>query len=107
MAPVAEGLTQVLASVTISVPKIGIITNVTATVNQDPTCIKDLLIQQVTTPVRWEESMKQLSMLGCGAAVEVGPGKVVTGLLRRIVSDRPWVSFGDPASLAEVKGVFA
>jgi [acyl-carrier-protein] S-malonyltransferase len=107
MAPVAEGLAQVLAPVSVSPLTIGVLANVTAEVNQDSSRVKDLLVQQVTAPVRWEESMLKLRELGCGAALEVGPGKVLAGLLKRIVADLPCASFSDPAGLAEVKGVMA
>lgn len=107
MAPVAEGLRQVLANVAVSPLQVGVITNVTAEVNTDHTLIKDLLVRQVTAPVRWEESMVKLGALGCQAAIEVGPGKVLAGLLKRIVSELSCVSFGDPTGLSEAKGVAA
>lgn len=107
MAPVAEGLARVLDSVSVSPLTIGVLANVTAEVNQDSSRVKDLLVQQVTAPVRWEESMLKLRALGCGTALEVGPGKVLAGLLKRIVADLPCVSFGDPTGLTEVKGVIA
>jgi len=105
MAPVAEGLARVLASVPVRPPGVGVITNVTAEVNQDHRQVKDLLVRQVTAPVRWEESMQRLRALGCKAAVEVGPGRVLAGLLKRIVPELPCASFGDPATLAEARGV--
>ena len=105
MAPVAEGLARVLESVPMSPLQIAVIANVTAEVNRDASRMKDLLVQQVTAPVRWEESMVKLRELGCGAMLEVGPGKVLAGLLKRIVADIPCPSFGEPASLDEAKGV--
>jgi [acyl-carrier-protein] S-malonyltransferase len=107
MNPVAEGLAQVLATISVAPLNVGVIANVTAEVNQDHVRIKDLLVQQVTAPVRWEESMMKLRTLGCQAAIETGPGKVLAGLLKRIVSELPCVSFGEPAGLDEVKGVLA
>ena len=107
MAPVAEGLARVLASVPVSLLNVGVITNVTAEVNQDPRQVKDLLIQQVTAPVRWEESMQRLRALGCEMAIEVGPGRVLAGLLKRIVPELPCVSLQDPTTLAEVQEVLA
>jgi [acyl-carrier-protein] S-malonyltransferase len=104
MAPVAEGLARVLETVSVAPLTVGVIANVTAEVNQDHTRIKDLLVRQVTAPVRWEESMAKLGALGCQTAIEVGPGKVLSGLLKRIVAELPCVSFGDPAGLGEVKG---
>ncbi|MGE0683759.1 MAG: ACP S-malonyltransferase [Candidatus Binatia bacterium] len=107
MAPVAEGLARVLAPVSVLPLTVGVLANVTAAVNHDSSRVKDLLVQQVTAPVRWEESMMKLRELGYGAALEVGPGKVLAGLLKRIVADLPCVSFGDPSGLAEVKGAIA
>ena len=107
MAPVAEGLARVLAPVSVSSLHMGVIANVTAEVNQDAAQVKNLLVRQVTAPVRWEESMMKLSALSCTAALEVGAGKVLAGLLKRIVADMPCVSFGDLAGLADAKGVIA
>jgi len=107
MAPVAEQLAQVLDPVTIYPLAVGVITNVTATVNQEPAQVKDLLVQQVTAPVRWEESMQRLHTLGCQAAIEIGPGRVLAGLVKRIVSDLPCVSFSDPEQMAEARKILA
>ena len=107
MAPAAAGLARVLAAVPVSPLAVHVIANVTADMNQDPVRVKDLLVQQVTAPVRWEESMMKLKSLGCEAAIEVGPGKVLAGLLKRIVPDLPCVSVSDPATLADVPGVLA
>ena len=105
MAPAAEGLARVLASIPVSPLAVHVIANVTAERNQDPLRVKDLLVQQVTAPVRWEESMVKLKSLGCEAVIEVGPGKVLAGLLKRIVPELPCVSVSDPDSLANVAGV--
>jgi [acyl-carrier-protein] S-malonyltransferase len=105
MTPAAEGLARVLASVLVSPLAVHVIANVTAERNQDPLRVKDLLVQQVTAPVRWEESMAKLKSLGCEAAIEVGPGKVLTGLLKRIIPELPCVSVSDPATLEDVARV--
>ena len=105
MAPAADGLTHVLAAVSVSPLTVPVVANVTAEKNQDPLRVKNLLVQQVTAPVRWEESMAQLKSLGCEAVIEVGPGKVLAGLLKRIVPDLPCVSVSDPATLADVAEV--
>jgi [acyl-carrier-protein] S-malonyltransferase len=55
--------------------------------------------------VRWEESMVRLKSLGCEVAIEVGPGKVLAGLLKRIVPEMPCASVSDPGSLADAQGV--
>jgi [acyl-carrier-protein] S-malonyltransferase len=107
MGPVAAGLARVLSDIAVAPLTVGVIANVTAEVNQEHTQIKDLLVRQVTAPVRWEESMLKLGALGCTAALEVGPGKVLAGLLKRIVSELPCASFSDPTGLGEAKGVTA
>ncbi len=107
MSPAAEGLARVLEAIAISPLIVPVIANVTAEVNQDPTRVKDLLVQQVTAPVRWEESMLKLKSLGCAAAIEVGPGKVLAGLLKRIVVELSCVSVSDPTTLADAPGVLA
>jgi [acyl-carrier-protein] S-malonyltransferase len=107
MTPAAEGLARVLAAIPVSPLIVPVIANVTADVNLDPLRVKDLLVQQVTAPVRWEESMAKLKSLGCRAAIEVGPGKVLAGLLKRIAQELPCVSVSDPATLADVPGVLA
>ncbi|MCS6927235.1 MAG: ACP S-malonyltransferase [Candidatus Binatia bacterium] len=103
MAPAADGLARVLASVPVYPLRVGVIANVTAALNSDHLQVKDLLVRQVTAPVRWEESMQRLHALGCQAAVEIGPGRVLTGLLKRIVPELPCVPFGDTVTLAEVR----
>ena len=107
MKPAAEGLAKVLESITVHAAKVQVVANVTADVNPDPQRVKELLVQQVTAPVRWEESMQKLHALGCAATIEVGPGKVLAGLLKRIVPDLPCVSVSDPTTLGEAQGVLA
>ncbi len=84
MAPAAAGLRTALAEVTISAPTVPVVTNVDATPTTDAGRIRELLVQQVTAPVRWGASMQQLSELGCRRAVEVGPGQVLTKMLQRM-----------------------
>lgn len=107
MTPAAEGLAKVLESVSVSPLQVGVIPNVTAEVNQDPQRVKNLLVQQVTAPVRWEESMQKLYALGCEAALEIGPGRVLGGLLKRIVPAMACVSFADPTTLDEARRIAA
>jgi [acyl-carrier-protein] S-malonyltransferase len=84
MAPVAAELASALAGVEIHAPSVPIITNVEATPNADASRIRELLVAQVTAPVRWAESMQHLQSLGCRHAIEVGPGQVLTKLLQRM-----------------------
>jgi [acyl-carrier-protein] S-malonyltransferase len=85
---------------------VGVVANVTAEVNQDPQYVKDLLVRQVTAPVRWEPSMQKLQALGCEAAIEIGPGKVLAGLLKRIAPGMSCVSVSDPVTMDEARRVW-
>ena len=62
----------------------GVVTNVEGAVNVDAARVKSLLVKQVVSPVRWEESVRCLKAMGCEGFVEVGPGRVLSGLIRRI-----------------------
>jgi [acyl-carrier-protein] S-malonyltransferase len=84
MLPAAEGLRKVLEGVAIHPYSTPVITNVEAVVNLEPARVKPLLVEQVTRPVRWEESVKKMENLGCHQVLELGPGKVLTGLVKRI-----------------------
>ncbi len=67
-----------------SSPKVPIVSNVTADYEKSPVDIKENLVKQLYSPVRWEESIIKISQDGCGTFLEIGPGKVLKGLLRRI-----------------------
>lgn len=84
MEPAAERMKDVLASTAMSSPHLPIVSNVTAEVTQDKTEIADLLVQQVTKTVRWRESVDLLAQKGVESFIELGPGKVLTGLVRSI-----------------------
>jgi [acyl-carrier-protein] S-malonyltransferase len=84
MAPAAEKLRAELEHVKIAPLKIPVVANVTAEPNQDASRVKELLYRQVTGSVRWEESVKNLAAGGVDEALEVGPGSVLAGLIKRI-----------------------
>ncbi len=84
MQPAAEGLKAVLANIEVKPFSIGVITNVTADINTDASRVKDLLARQAVSPVRWEESVKRLEAVAPERVLEIGPGKVLTGLIKRI-----------------------
>ncbi len=84
MGPAAERLQRALETVRIQSLKVPVVTNVEATPNQDSARVKELLVRQVTAPVRWEESVQTLGRLGVERAIELGPGRVLTGLVKRI-----------------------
>jgi [acyl-carrier-protein] S-malonyltransferase len=87
MRPAAEGLKAALGPVEVRPFSIGVITNVEAALNLESARVKPLLVEQAVSPVRWEESIKQMELLGCRRAIEIGPGKVLSGLMKRITSN--------------------
>lgn len=103
MRPAANGLKQVLQNITVKPFSIGLVTNVEAVVNRDCHRVKELLIEQAVRPVRWEESVKQLSELGCQRALEIGPGKVLKGLIKRIAPALATDNFATPQDLPRLK----
>ena len=102
MRPAAEGLKQVLADITVHPFSIGVVTNVEADVNRDSSRVKALLIEQAVQPVRWEESIRKLESLGCLRLWEIGPGKVLKGLINRISPVLQADNFEAPQDLAKL-----
>jgi [acyl-carrier-protein] S-malonyltransferase len=102
MSPVQPRLAEALAAVHIRRPTAPVIANATAEPNTDPAQIAPLLLTQVTAPVRWVETIQKMALNGVDTVIELGPGKVLAGLVRRIDKGlRTW-SVEDPASLAVV-----
>jgi [acyl-carrier-protein] S-malonyltransferase len=102
MRPAAQGLQSLLNEISIAPFSVGVVTNVEADVNLDAQRVQELLVEQAVRPVRWEESVKKLSELGCRRVVEIGPGKVLKGLIKRIVSSMEVENFETPQDLARV-----
>jgi [acyl-carrier-protein] S-malonyltransferase len=84
MQPAVQRLTNALAHVPITRPRIPVISNVDALPHDDPHEIRHLLVQQVVSPVRWEDSMRMMLSHGYSSFWEIGPGRVLRGLLKRI-----------------------
>ncbi|MHA6346579.1 ACP S-malonyltransferase [Roseivivax sp. CAU 1761] len=84
MAPAAEAMRAALAEVEIHAPNVPLIANVTAAPVTDPDEIRDLLVRQVTGAVRWRESVVRIAAEGVGEVWEIGAGKALTGMIRRI-----------------------
>jgi len=84
MDPAVEKLAAVLAEIPMAKPRIPVISNVDATAHDDPGKIRELLIRQVVSPVLWEDSMRKLLGQGFDQFYDIGPGRVLRGLLRRI-----------------------
>lgn len=84
MQSAVDRLTDALQGVPMSSPRIPVISNVDAQAHNDPEEIRALLVQQVCSPVRWEDSMRALQATGVEQFYEIGPGRVLAGLLKRI-----------------------
>lgn len=102
MAPAARVVEERLGHVTISPLAFPIVANVDAQANRDSSRVKDLLVRQVDGPVRWEESVRTIASSGVTRALEIGPGKVLAGLVKRIAKDVKVLSVNDVASLDQV-----
>ena len=102
MQPARDAMGPVLRAIKVREPKFGVIANVTAEVNRDPSKVVPLLLEQITAPVRWEESMGVIATSGITDAIEFGCGRVLMGLMRRMYRTM-WVKpLEDMASLKTV-----
>lgn len=99
MAPAAKAMDAALADVEFGSPKIPFIANVTADYEDDPALIKKYLVEQVTGRVRWQESIRKMGASGVEEIIELGAGKVLTGLTKRIQPDIVGVSLNTPEAL--------
>lgn len=99
MAPVTPRLGEVLGALTVKPLAVPVVTNVEAAPNQDPARVVPLLLQQVTGSVRWIESVQAMEQAGVTKVVELGPGKVLCGLVKRITRNIECFNVEDPASL--------
>ncbi len=84
MQPARDGMEPVLRAIQVGEFKFGVIANVTAEVNSDPARVVPLLLEQITAPVRWEESMGVVARSGVTDAIEFGCGRVLMGMMRRM-----------------------
>jgi [acyl-carrier-protein] S-malonyltransferase len=102
MRPAADGLRQILDGVEVHPYSVGVVTNVEAEVNLDRGRVKSLLAEQAVEPVRWEESVWKLEQLGCTHIWEIGPGKVLKGLVKRISAALQVDNIETPQDLAKL-----
>ena len=84
MKPADTRLSEALATVTINEPEIPVVSNVDASIHTNPDEIGELLVRQVVSPVLWEDSIRQMLSEGVDEFYEIGPGRVLRGLLKRI-----------------------
>ena len=99
MAPAADAMAEAFANTPPRTPVVPVVANVTAQKVTDPNLIRDLLVQQVTATVRWRESVQEMMALGVTNFVELGTGKVLAGLVKRISPDATAISAGTPADI--------
>jgi [acyl-carrier-protein] S-malonyltransferase len=105
MAPTAEGLAPMLESLLVSAPRIPVVRNVDAGVTRSAAEVTPFLLRQIASPVRWTDCVRRLVDEGATSFVEVGPGRVLTGLLRRIVDGARGFAVEDPAGLEKALAV--
>jgi [acyl-carrier-protein] S-malonyltransferase len=101
MAPAAEKLAAELAGVRFAAPRVPVVCNVDAEPNRDAGRIPELLRRQVTAPVRFTESIRRLAELGVTRVLEVGPGRVLSGLVARIERGLARANLSSAAELAD------
>lgn len=87
MAPAADAMAEILAETTLHIPALPVVTNVNAKPEDDPSILRDLLVRQVTGRVRWRESLISMAEQGVTRFIELGTGKVLTGLVKRTLPD--------------------
>ncbi|HET6237246.1 MAG TPA: ACP S-malonyltransferase [Acetobacteraceae bacterium] len=102
MAPAADAMAEALENTPPAPPIVPLIANVSAAKVTDPTQIRELLFRQVTATVRWRECVQTMIALGVDSFVELGAGKVLSGLIRRIAPDAASASAGTPAEIEAV-----
>ena len=102
MAPAADAMAEALAAVEIAAPRVPLVANVRASAVTDPAEIRALLVEQVTGSVRWRESVEYMVAQGVTAFWEIGAGKALTGMVRRIHRPAGIQTVGTPEDVAKV-----
>jgi len=104
MQPAADKMAGALAEVTINAPKVPLVANVRAEAVTDPELIRQLLIEQVTGSVRWRESVLWMAAQGVTEFWEIGAGKALSGMVKRIAKETTQRNFATPEDLAALRG---
>ena len=107
MQPAADAMAEALSGVTIKAPAAPLVSNVLASAITDPDEIRRRLIEQVTGTVRWRESVAYMAGQGVMRFFEIGAGKVLSGLVKRIADGAVGVSVGGPNDIAAAKDALA
>ncbi len=99
MASAGDVLAEALAELTVQAPKMPVLSNVNAQLQTDPDAIKALLVRQIASPVLWTQCVQSMLAFGCETYVECGPGKVLSGLIRRVDKHTQCLSVESPDDL--------
>jgi [acyl-carrier-protein] S-malonyltransferase len=102
MQPAADRLRDYLANVALQMPEIEVIHNADLSISVDPSQIRDALVRQAASPVRWVETIRKMAAAGVTHVVECGPGRVLAGLTKRIDNNLTGLAIADRASLETV-----
>ncbi|HGO4159036.1 TPA: ACP S-malonyltransferase [Serratia marcescens] len=100
MKPAADKLAVALQDITFNAPQVPVVNNVDVRIENDPEAIRSALVRQLYSPVRWTESVEFIAAQGVTSLLEVGPGKVLTGLTKRIVDTLTAAAVNDTTSLS-------
>jgi len=106
MQPAADAMAEALAKVAIAKPVVPLVGNVTAMAGSDPDAIRRNLVKQVTGTVRWRESVAYMAHEGVTRFIEIGSGKVLSGLVKRIAPEAEGMSIGTADDIAAAKTLF-
>jgi [acyl-carrier-protein] S-malonyltransferase len=106
MKPAAEKLQAYMQNIAVRAPKVPVLHNADVAAYNDAGQIKDALVRQLYSPVRWVETVQEMAAQGIGQAAECGPGKVLAGLNKRIVAEMPCIALISNEVLAETKTLF-
>ncbi|MBN6071102.1 ACP S-malonyltransferase [Aggregatibacter actinomycetemcomitans] len=107
MKPAADQLSVSLESITLKAPNIAVLNNVDVKEENEAEAIRHALVRQLYSPVRWAETVEKMAHNGVEVLVEIGPGKVLNGLTKRIVDSLQAVSVNDVKSLDSIEELFA
>jgi [acyl-carrier-protein] S-malonyltransferase len=104
MQPAADVMAEALADVTLNAPAVPVVANVRAEAVSDPDTIRNLLIEQVTGSVRWRESIAWMAAQGVTEFWEIGAGKALSGMVKRIAKEAQARNFATPEDVAALRG---
>jgi [acyl-carrier-protein] S-malonyltransferase len=102
MSPAADVVAKALASIAMNAPVFPVVANVDATPKSDVVSVRRALVDQVASPVRWQASIEAMAASGVTHMIEIGPGKALAGMVKRIAKDVKCASVSDVASIDQL-----